>query len=99
MRLAVSVTSGQYAAVKKVVRVPDGHKVRARLALPLRSRSFARSCTFIDPQHGSLAAREISLLKLVAPHPHFIQLFDVFETPSHLCVASLLVLVLFEGLC
>ncbi|GAA5915783.1 hypothetical protein JCM8208_003884 [Rhodotorula glutinis] len=59
VRLAVSVKSGQYAAVKKVVRVPDGHK------------------------HGAHAAREISLLKLVAPHPHFIQLYNVFETPSH----------------
>ncbi|KPV73546.1 uncharacterized protein RHOBADRAFT_38111 [Rhodotorula graminis WP1] len=34
-------------------------------------------------QHGAHAAREISLLKLIAPHPHFIQLYDVFETPSH----------------
>ncbi|GAA5857124.1 hypothetical protein JCM9279_006017 [Rhodotorula babjevae] len=82
VRLAVSVKTGQYAAVKKVARVPDGHKVRAHLTLALLTL-FLRSLSQTDLQHGHHAAREISLLKLVAPHPHFIQLYDVFETPSH----------------
>ncbi|BGP50464.1 serine/threonine-protein kinase gin4 [Rhodotorula kratochvilovae] len=59
VRLARSIETGEFAAVKKVLRYPSGHKLAASVH------------------------REISLMKLVAPHPHVLQLFDVFESRSH----------------
>ncbi|GAA5823820.1 hypothetical protein JCM11251_003309 [Rhodosporidiobolus azoricus] len=60
VRLSRSVKTGEFAAIKKVLRLPAGYK------------------------HANSVHREISLMKLVAPHPHVVELLDVFETPTHL---------------
>ncbi|GAA6005120.1 uncharacterized protein JCM10292_005576 [Rhodotorula paludigena] len=59
VRLGRNIKTGEFAAIKKVQRVPSNHR-------------------FTKCIH-----REISLMKLVAPHPHVVHLYDVFETPSH----------------
>ncbi|GAA6029104.1 hypothetical protein JCM8097_001598 [Rhodosporidiobolus ruineniae] len=60
VRLGRSVRTGEFAAIKKVKRLPASDK------------------------HANSIHREISLMKLVAPHPHLVELLDVFETPTHL---------------
>ncbi|GAA5969539.1 hypothetical protein JCM11641_008149 [Rhodosporidiobolus odoratus] len=64
VRLARSTRTGEFAAIKKVKRVPP------------------------EDRHAKSVHREISLMKLVAPHPHLVELLDVFETPSHLYLVT-----------
>ncbi|BGP18644.1 serine/threonine-protein kinase gin4 [Rhodosporidiobolus nylandii] len=64
VRLARSTRTAEFAAVKKVLRLPANDK------------------------HAKSFHREISLMKLVAPHPHLVELLDVFETPSHLYLVT-----------
>ncbi|GAA5920357.1 hypothetical protein JCM1841_005582 [Sporobolomyces salmonicolor] len=64
VRLARSTQTGEFAAIKKVRRLPDAHR------------------------DAKSVHREISLMKLVAPHPHVVELFDVFETEQHLYLIS-----------
>lgn len=43
---------------------------------------------YLDEKEAALIHREIALMKLVAPHPHLVELFDVFESESNLSVFS-----------
>ncbi|GAA6004053.1 hypothetical protein JCM10207_006534 [Rhodosporidiobolus poonsookiae] len=60
VRLARSTKTGEYAAIKKVLKLPA------------------------EDRHAKSVHREISLMKLIAPHAHIVELLDVFETPTHL---------------
>ncbi|GAA5915645.1 hypothetical protein JCM6882_002372 [Rhodosporidiobolus microsporus] len=90
VRLGRSVKTGEFAAIKKVLRLSAEDKVRPRLVFsPASQRLTARvDGTGLGVQHAASVHREISLMKLVAPHPHVVELLDVFETPTHLYLVT-----------
>ena len=77
-----------FAAIKKVKRLPQGHKVR--LALSFTSLSCPDKLMGLErgSQEATLVHREIALMKLVYPHPHLVELFDVYETSDDLSVTA-----------
>ncbi|GAA6049269.1 hypothetical protein JCM3770_005914 [Rhodotorula araucariae] len=85
VRFAQSAVTGEYAAVKKVLRYPDGHQARLFPSIhPRRSSQLMGNCL----QHSIPVQREINLMKLVASHPHFVHIFDVFETTTHYYIVT-----------
>lgn len=79
VRLGRSVITGSYAAIKKVKKLPVGHKVSSG------DRFMYRILRRVTVQHHDSIVREISIMKLV-DHPHVLKLKDVFKTENHLCV-------------
>lgn len=64
--------------------MPPDHSVRLAHFL-----SMPFSLTILNrPQHANDLLREVTAMKIVSRHPHILELLDVFETDTHLCVLS-----------
>ncbi|GAA6011209.1 hypothetical protein JCM11491_006757 [Sporobolomyces phaffii] len=89
--LARSIKDGSFAAVKRVKRLPQNHKVSdSRLchlaSSSTRTRGLKRR--LVEQQEAALVHREIALMKLGSPHPHLVELFDVYESRSNLYLVT-----------
>ncbi|CDR44970.1 hypothetical protein NBRC10512_004563 [Rhodotorula toruloides] len=77
VRLCRNMRTGEFAAIKKVARLPPDHRVR------LAPSPLTAPLIYSLWQHANDLLREVTAMKIVSHHPHILELLDVFETDTH----------------